>query len=347
MGDCCSEKQPDYCVSPHSTQYDFCLLEPQSEKKQPLDMSNVYKYLFGPVPSRRLGRSLGVDLIPFKTCTMDCTYCQLGETPCAVSERGDYVPMQDVLDELESWKKNDGAADHITLAGSGEPTLHSHFGDVFRWVKDHTEIASVLLTNGSLLYDPTVRADAALADKVKVTLSAWDEASFQQIHRPAQGVTFDLLVTGESAFREEYAGELSVEVFIVDGVNSQISDVQKIADVVASINPDRIDINTAVRPPTDAGVKASSEEHLAALAELFGPKARITASFKTQAFQSLEVTPEALLGLIQRHPATAEQLAGDFNVPFDSISQALEIMVADGRLSREERAGERYYFCRA
>jgi wyosine [tRNA(Phe)-imidazoG37] synthetase (radical SAM superfamily) len=309
-------------------------------------MSETYTYLFGPVPSRRLGRSLGVDLIPFKTCTMDCTYCQLGETPCAVSERGDYVPMQDVLAELEHWHRADGMADHITLAGSGEPTLHSHFGDVFRWVKDNTDIASVLLTNGTLLHDPDVRADAALADKVKVTLSAWDEASFQQIHRPAQGVTFDLLVKGERAFREVYAGELSVEVFIVDGVNSQIENARKIAGVVQSLNPDRIDINTAVRPPADSGVKASSEEQLQILAELFGPKASVTASFKKQGFASVEISEEALLGLIKRHPATCAQLAGEFNLPEDQMIKTLRQMVASGLLLEKTSGEESYYFHR-
>jgi len=309
-------------------------------------MSNAYQYLFGPVPSRRLGRSLGVDLIPFKTCTMDCTYCQLGETTCEVSERGDYVPMQDVLAELERWNKADGAADHITLAGSGEPTLHNHFGDVFRWVKNNTDIASVLLTNGTLLHDADVRADAALADKVKVTLSAWDEASFQRIHRPAQGVTFDLLVKGEQAFRAEFRGELSVEVFIVDGVNSKLSDAQRIAEVVASINPDRIDINTAVRPPADSSVKASSADHLSTLAGLFGPKAEVTASFKTQGFQALEISEETLVGLIKRHPATCTQLADEFNLPQNQMLETLKSMLGEGKLLTEQRAGETYYFCR-
>jgi wyosine [tRNA(Phe)-imidazoG37] synthetase (radical SAM superfamily) len=310
-------------------------------------MSNVYHYLFGPVPSRRLGRSLGVDLIPFKTCTMDCTYCQLGATPCAVSERGDYVPMVDVLSELEHWKALGGVADHITLAGSGEPTLHTRFGDVFEWVKEHTEIASVLLTNGSLLYVPEVRRGAALADKVKVTLSAWDEASFQQIHRPAEGVTFERLVQGERAFRAEYAGELSVEVFIVDGVNSQVDQARKIAEVVRTIEPDRIDINTAVRPPADAGIRASSEEHLQELARLFGPKASVTASFKKQGPPSIEISGEVLLGLIRRHPATGEQLAREFNVSEEAVAQSLEALIAGGELQIEERNGSSYYFCRS
>ena len=309
-------------------------------------MSNTYQYLFGPVPSRRLGRSLGVDLIPFKTCTMDCIYCQLGETPCAVSDRGDYVPMQEVLAELEQWKKTDGRADHITLAGSGEPTLHLHFGDVFRWVKEHAGIPSVLLSNGSLMHDPDVRRDAALADKVKVTLSAWDEASFQQIHRPAQGVTFDLLVKGERAFREGYTGELSVEVFIVDGVNSHVSQVRQIAEVVRSINPDRIDINTAVRPPAVAGVTASSEDHLLALAELFGEKASVTASFKKQGFAPMEVSDEILLGLIKRHPATCGQLAAEFNLPEECMFKTLSNMVSAGLLLSESRGVETYYLHR-
>jgi wyosine [tRNA(Phe)-imidazoG37] synthetase (radical SAM superfamily) len=323
------------------------LIESPSENRQAVGMSRSYEYLFGPVPSRRLGRSLGVDLIPFKTCTMNCTYCQLGKTTCEVSERDDYVPMAAVLAELERWMATDGQADHITLAGSGEPTLHRHFGDVFRWVKQHTEIPSVLLTNGSLLHFPDVRKEAALADKVKMTLSAWDETSFQKIHRPAQGVTFNLLVAGERAFRKEYAGELSVEVFIIDGVNSEVANVRRIAEVVESIKPDRIDINTAVRPPADSGVKAVSPGQLAELADILGPKAEVTASFKKQTSPVLDIIPEALLGLIQRHPATAKQLAHDFNAPIEAISQSLEAMVAEGKLSAEVRDGETYFFHRS
>ncbi|NNJ71210.1 MAG: radical SAM protein [Kiritimatiellales bacterium] len=309
-------------------------------------MPNAYQYLFGPVPSRRLGRSLGVDLIPFKTCTMDCVYCQLGETPCAVSERGEYVPMRDVLAELERWKAADGTADHITLAGSGEPTLHTQFGEVLKWAKSSTTIPSVLLSNGTLMHDPDVRIQAALADKVKVTLSAWDEASFQQIHRPAQGVAFDQLVKGERAFREEYTGELSVEVFIIDGVNSQLSDVKKIAEVVESIRPDRIDINTAVRPAADASVKAASETDLAAIAEIFGPKASVTASFRKQGVEAMQISEEALLGLIKRHPASCEQLAGEFNLPKEEMRRTLDNLVSAGILQRDQSGSEPCFFIR-
>ena len=309
-------------------------------------MSKSYQYLFGPVPSRRLGRSLGVDLIPFKTCTMDCIFCQLGETPCAVSERDDYVPMQDVLAELERWNKADGQADHITLAGSGEPTLHNRFGDVFRWVKAHSDIQSVLLTNGTLLHFPEVRKEAALADKVKVTLSAWNEASFREIHRPAAGVTFDLLVSGERAFREGYSGELSVEVFIVEGVNSHLSQVRQISEVVNAIHPDRIDINTVIRPPAVKGVAPVPEERLKELAELFGEKASITSTFRKQGFVSMDVSKEAVLGLISRHPATCGQLAEEYNMPEDLMLETLAELMESGLLLSEKREGETYYFQR-
>ncbi len=310
-------------------------------------MSESYKHLFGPVPSRRLGRSLGVDLIPFKTCTMNCRFCQLGDSACALSERAEYVPMPEVLAELVQWNECDGQADHITLAGSGEPTLHTGFGEVLRWIKDNTSIASVLLSNGSLFHLAEVRAAAAMADKVKVTLSAWDEASFQQIHRPAQGVTFEQLIEGERAFRQEFSGELALEVFIVEGMNSDCADVRRIAALAETIHPDRIDLNTAVRPPADSGVQAVSEEQLAKLSEILGPRAEVTASFKKQTSPALEVTPEALQGLIQRHPATAFQLAQDYNVPLDPIFRSLETLVAGGTLCAEERDGETYYFHRA
>ena len=309
-------------------------------------MSKSYTYLFGPVPSRRLGRSLGVDLIPFKTCTMNCRFCQLGDSERALSERAEYVPMDDVLAELSYWLKDDGEAEHITLAGSGEPTLHTRFNEVFRWAKEQTSITSVLLSNGSLFYLPEVRAGAAQADKVKVTLSAWDEVSFQQLHRPAPGVTFKQLVAGERAFRKEYHGELSVEVFIAGGINSSISNAQKIAKIVDSINPDRIDLNTAVRPPADSGIQAVSPDQLTELASLFGPKAAATASFKKQHITVSKVAPETLLSLIQRHPATANQLARDFNVPLASIVEIVESLVREGALFSEFRENETYYFHR-
>jgi wyosine [tRNA(Phe)-imidazoG37] synthetase (radical SAM superfamily) len=255
--------------------------------------------------------------------------------------------MQDVLAELSEWKGAGGEADHITLAGSGEPTLHIHFGEVFRWVKDNTDIRSVLLTNGTLLHHADVREAAALADKVKVTLSAWDEASFQRIHRPARGVTFELLVQGERAFRERYAGELSVEVFIVEGMNASVEQAKRIAEVVRSIHPDRIDINTVVRPPAVKGIHAPAESRLQSLAELFGESATVTAALRQQGSASGALDDDALLALIRRHPATCRQLAGQFNIPEERVLSILKGMEQSGLVRSEVTDSETYFYCRA
>ena len=309
-------------------------------------MEKTFRYLFGPVPSRRLGRSLGVDLIPFKTCTLDCSYCQLGKTPTPSDKRDQYVPIQDVLNELQQWKEAGGEADHITLAGSGEPTLHTQFGKIFEWTTSHAKTPSVLLTNGTLLFDPAVRADAALASKVKITLSAWDEASFQKIHNPAAHITFKKLIEGEEAFRQIYTGELSIEVFIIAGINDTPEAIDKIRHFIERIQPDRIDLNTAVRPPAYGTVHAVSPEKLAQLAQRLGPKAEVTASFKNKSSSAQTLTTEILLGLIKRHPATAQQLATDFNTTEQAIQKLLAPALTQNLLDSEIRKDQLYYFYR-
>jgi wyosine [tRNA(Phe)-imidazoG37] synthetase (radical SAM superfamily) len=196
------------------------------------------------------------------------------------------------------------------------------------------------------LHLPEVRKEAALADKVKVTLSAWDVESFRQLHNPARGITFKQLIDGERLFRSAYTGELSVEVFIVKGVNSDVVNAGKIAELVQSLNPDRVDLNTAVRPPAKSGVQACSEDRMNELARLFGEKASVTASFKRKETAATEVTDEMLLGLIKRHPATALQLGEQFGVSVEKVLLMLQEMAEDGALRTEVRDGDVYYFCR-
>ena len=150
---------------------------------------NKYRYLFGPVPSRRFGRSLGIDLTPHKTCSLDCVFCQLGRTPKKTLERKVYVSTTDVIDEIDVWMQTDGNADYLTLSGSGEPTLHAEFGRILAHLRNQP-IPSVLLTNGTLLNLPEVRDAAALAGVVKVSLSAWDQKSFEWVNRPHPQLEF-------------------------------------------------------------------------------------------------------------------------------------------------------------
>ena len=164
------------------------------------------QFLFGPVPSRRYGRSLGVDLSTPKTCTLDCRFCQLGHTPTPTLDRTDTPPIAAVLAELRQWAASGGTADFITASGSGEPTLHRHFADLFRYVRAETPCRALLLTNGTLLTLPEVRRDAALAHVVKLSLHAWDQPSFERIVRPHPALRFDAILDGYRAFRDLFTG---------------------------------------------------------------------------------------------------------------------------------------------
>lgn len=305
-------------------------------------MASSYEYLFGPVLSRRLGRSLGIDVTPFKTCSFDCVFCQCGCTTKLTSERGEFVPIEEVCEEFKRWLKEDGSADVITFAGSGEPTLYSRLGELIDFIKAHTDIPVMVLSNGTLLHRIAVRDALMRTDRVKVSLSAWDNESFLRINRPALDITFDQVLAGEREFRREFSGELWLEVFLMEGINADEDQVRKIAAVAGGIRPNRIHLNTAVRPPAEAGVLPVRKERLEALCELFTPRAEMIAAFSSTPGAATDLSVEKVIDLIRRHPSTAGQLAQTFGVAMDEILPVLD----DSRLEKEARDGETYYKCR-
>lgn len=303
-----------------------------------------YRYIFGPVPSRRLGLSLGVDLTPYKKCSQDCVFCQLGRTKKKTISRREYIPIEEVLDDLGEWIKNNGKADHITLSGSGEPTLHSRFGEVFRFVKEASPIKTVLLTNGSLLHLAGVRSAASEAHIVKISLSAWDDASYGLVNRPHQDLYFKRLIEGQKSFRDEFDGQLWIEVFLIAGMNSIPSDVAKIADLAEMLKPDRIHLNTAVRPPAEDFVAPLSSEHLESLCELFKPRAEVIAEYKDKK-ENHEITAneEEIFSMLKRRPCTAEDIVGAFGMHYNEVSKYLGILLRQGRISTERTKDNFYY----
>ena len=300
-----------------------------------------FKYLFGPVPSRRLGLSLGVDLNPAKVCTENCVFCQVGRTTELTIERKAWVPTDRVLAEFDRWVAAGNPADYVTLSGSGEPTMHSGFGDVLRYVKAAGKFKTALLTNGSLLWLPEVRGGATEADVVKVTLSAWDEASFARIHRPAAGVTFARLMEGELALREEFTGKLWVEVMLLPGYNDAPEQVRAIAEQVNRLRADAVHLNTTTRPAL-AGVEVPRvpEAWLRTVAEWFAPVAEIPV-FSGKAVSSAAMSDEALLDLLARHPIAVEALAASAGMEVAAIERRLAPLVAAGRLAIELHDGLR------
>jgi wyosine [tRNA(Phe)-imidazoG37] synthetase (radical SAM superfamily) len=230
-------------------------------------------YVFGPVASRRLGRSLGVDLVPFKTCSYDCIYCQLGRTTCKTVERREWVPMDDVLDELK--QKLTCRPDYITLSGSGEPTLHSRLGEVIEHIQAMTDVPVAVLTNGSLLWQKEVREELAVADVVLPSLSAGDAFEFVVLNRPEASLAFEQMVEGLVAFRREFTGQYWLEVFLLGGRAPIEDHVKQIAAWVKRIGPDRVQLNTASRPPAEEFAVAVPQARLTELARLFSPEAEV------------------------------------------------------------------------
>ncbi|MDA3833221.1 MAG: radical SAM protein [Spirochaetales bacterium] len=302
-----------------------------------------YKYLFGPVPSRRFGRSLGVDLNPYKTCSLDCVFCQLGRTTERTVIRKEYVPTDMVLSELKEWIETDGRADYITLAGSGEPTLHSGFGEILEFICSESTIPAVLLTNGTMLDLQEVRDAASLANVVKVSLSAWDQASYGWVNRPHPQLLFDNLVKGQKAFRSQFKGQLWMEVFLMAGINSMPADVSKIAALAKEIGPDRIHLNTAVRPPAEDFATVLSKERMEALIHLFHPTAEVIAEFSAKHVNHIQANQETIFSMLQRRPCTANQIADIFGMHINEVSKYLGNLMRTDQIRMERKNTAVYY----
>lgn len=300
-----------------------------------------FKYLFGPVPSRRLGRSLGVDLNPVKVCTENCVFCQIGRTTELTVARREWVPTTEVLAELDRWHAVGHPADYVTLSGSGEPTLHTGFGAVLRHARALGGVRTALLSNGSLMWRPEVRRDAAEADVVKVTFSAWDEDSFRRIHRPAPEVTFARLREGAHALRAEHAGQLWVEVMLLPGYNDAPEQVRAIAEEIARIRPDAVHLNTTTRPAM-AGVALPQvpEAWLRTVAPWFTPAAEIPV-FPGRMPALGVLTDAELIELLARHPIALEALAAAAGAKMEAVATRLAPLQAAGRVAIEDHHGVR------
>lgn len=222
------------------------------------------EYLFGPVLSRRLGLSMGVDLLRHKTCNMDCIYCELGRTGRLSCRRERFVPLQEVLQEIR--EKRNEPFDYLTFAGSGEPTLSQDLGRAVAFAKRTVSAPVAVITNSSLLVSPAVRREVAAADVVLPSLDAASPAVFQKIDRPAQGLKIEEIIQGIKQFRREFSGEIWLEVMLVAGINDHEADL--IARVAESTEPDRIQLNTVIRRPAEPVLPLSEEEMLRML-EIF------------------------------------------------------------------------------
>ncbi len=317
-------------------------------------MARKEKYLFGPVPSRRLGKSLGVDIVPHKVCTLDCVYCQVGKSTEITVERREYVPIELVVTELKSRIVGGLQADFITISGSGEPTLNSRLGDLIDEIKKITNIPVAVLTNGTLLFDVSVRADCAKADVVLPSLDAADEATFQKINRPHKDINIEKLISGLCQFRREYKGQIWLEVFFVEGINTGDEQIVKIKEAIAQIQPDKVQLNTAVRPTAQTGIKKVEVEKLQAIAAKLGEKAEVIADFsfrphrknsknKTGESSDEKNKAETLFSVLKRRPCSVEDLCSGLGWHRNEVLKYIAGLQKKGVVISEEKGGIMFF----
>jgi wyosine [tRNA(Phe)-imidazoG37] synthetase (radical SAM superfamily) len=304
--------------------------------------THAQRHVFGPVPSRRLGRSLGVDLVPFKTCSYDCIYCQLGHTTCRTVKRREWVPVEAVLNELKL--KLTCRPDYITLSGSGEPTLHSRLGEIIEHIRAVTDVPVAVLTNGSLLWQKSVREDLALADVVLPSLDAPDLERFELINRPHPGITFDRLLEGLQAFRREFSGQYWLEVMLLDGYTTLPPQIRQLAGLVQRIRPDKVQLNTAVRPPAEDYALAVPPRRPAEIATVFGPGAEAIAEYRGHEISiSRSGGQRAVLELLERRPCTEADLVAGLAMRPIELSKHLTVLEEAGKVVCNRHGGLVYY----
>lgn len=300
--------------------------------------------IFGPVPSRRLGRSLGVDVVPYKTCTFNCVYCECGATTRLTCDRAEFYPLPSILDELrDSLRELRTPPDVITLSGAGEPTLYGRLGELLDAIKRLGGIPAAVITNSSLLFLPQVREELSRADIVVPSLDTTIESSFARLNRPHPACTLERLVGGLGAFLDGYGGTVLLEILLVEGYNTADEDIEGLVEFAAAHRIDRIQLNTAVRPGTEQSIGPLGADRLERICRLFGSRCEIVARVGTKAIHEDFAAGDRILAMIERRPCTAEDIHRALGIPMPGVVKMLGSMTERGAAVAEEHGGTTFY----
>jgi len=304
-----------------------------------------YLHLYGPVPSRRLGRSLGIDLVPHKICTYDCIYCQIGKTTEKTLSRKEYVPVKEIMEEVERFlKAGTVSIDYLSLTGSGEPTLHSQIRSVIEGIKTITSIPVAVLTNGSLLYEEEVRQDLLRADVVLPSLDAVSSEVFMKINRPRPGFSIKEVIEGLVEFRKVYRGQIWLEILFCKGVNDSKEELLRIKKVLDRIQPDCIHINTVVRPPSEKWAVPLNPEEMEKIKAFFGEKASIISEFdRHPPVVSERDIQEEILKILKRRPLSLSDLSQGMGITRNELEAYLNPLIQEGKIQSRSFGDSIYY----
>lgn len=287
------------------------------------------KYIFGPVPSRRLGRSLGIDLTPTKTCSMDCRYCQLIPTTFYTTQRQKFCSPDEVLNELEQVLQEIAPPDWITISGSGEPTLHSELGIIIDRINALNNAPTCVITNSSLIFLEDVRQDLYKAKRVMPTLTTVNNNTFQFIHRPKQEISLLNILSGLQTFAKNYKGLLDVEIFICPGINDSKQEIEGLIDFLKTLdNIYSIYLNTSIRPARDKKILPATEEQLNEIKKILSKYWNVTTAYDvTPIPRRSDIYPhnleDAIINLLKRHPCSLEQIELALGAPQNKIQIAI------------------------
>jgi len=318
------------------------------------------KHIFGPVNSRRLGRSLGVDLFTEKICNLNCIYCEVGPTTRLTCDRREYTPTDGILTELENYfSRSDqkGKIDTVTVTASGEPSLHTGLGTILSFLRDRTDIRVALLTNGTTLDDAGVRGEASLADVVIPSLDSARVESFRRVDRPARCLDLDRIIEGLVVFSKQFSGQLWLEILFAEGINDSDRDLQALAETIARMRLDRIQINTVARPPLESFARPVAQAHLQEIGDYFQARfpgipvdllAKGAPTSDTDGGQEAAEEVSDLLAeifeMLRRRPCTAADINKTFHMGGpEKVEQSLAPFVQSGQLALRQHGGLNYY----
>jgi wyosine [tRNA(Phe)-imidazoG37] synthetase (radical SAM superfamily) len=296
----------------------------------------MYKYLFGPVPSRRLGMSLGVDLVPKKVCSLNCVYCEVGKTTKLTLDRKEYIKLDKIKEELTNYFKSNPDPDYITFSGSGEPTLNIHIGEVLQFIKQskpHVPVA--LLTNGTLLFDEKVKDVIMDVDLILPSLDAATDKVFQKINRPTEELSIEKYIQGLIDFCKEFKGEVWLEIFILPDFNDNEDELSKLKEVILKIKPDSVQLNTLDRPGTMSNLRGATREELQRVVDLWDLDnvIIIAAAPERKSMQSYrEDTETAIIETILRRPCTLDDLTKILGLHINEINKYLGVLEANRKI---------------
>jgi wyosine [tRNA(Phe)-imidazoG37] synthetase (radical SAM superfamily) len=308
------------------------------------------KHIYGPVPSRRLGFSLGIDIIPYKTCTYNCIYCQLKETSNLTTERKSFVDAKEILQEVKDAISKSDQIDYLTFAGSGEPTLNRDLGWLINEIKKISAIPIVVLTNGALLWMKEVREDLLNADIVVPSLDSATEEGFRRINCPAPSLNLKQIKQGLKDFSLTYHGKLYLEIMLVKDINDTPEEIAAFTLFIPELKLDKIQLNTVVRPPRLSAVQPVSQKEMeeikAAFQKVTDAEVEIIASFARHPRSDSTIkAEEAILELLERRPCKAQEMAASLGIHFNEILKYINLLEKEKKIKRVPAAktSEDYY----